>query len=64
MALEQAREASFEHQSQDNVAEVNLEDRPTFGFADSESATPVNCTAAASDCRPQSEVASTRIRQR
>ena len=39
VALEQAREASFEHQSQDNVAEVNLEDRPTFGFADSESAT-------------------------
>ena len=38
IALEHARRASFEHSAQDNVASVSLEDRPTFGFADSESA--------------------------
>ena len=38
VALEHARRASFEHSSRDNVASVSLEDRPTFGFADSESA--------------------------
>ena len=38
VALEHAREASMALQNRDNVSEVNLDDKPTFGFADSESA--------------------------
>ena len=38
VALEHARQVSLRDGRQDNVAEVNLSDRPVFGFADSESA--------------------------
>ena len=37
-ALEHAREASWQSHHRDNIAEVNTEDRPTFGFANSETA--------------------------
>ena len=37
-ALEQARQVSLQECRRDNVAEVSVSDRPTFGFADSESA--------------------------
>ena len=37
-ALEFARSASWSHQNKDNISHIDLLDRPTFGFADSESA--------------------------
>ena len=37
-ALEHARAASWAHNKRNNIAEIDPENRPTFGFADSESA--------------------------
>ena len=37
-ALEHARAASWAHNKRDNIAEIDPDNRPTFGFADSESA--------------------------